>query len=79
MVSHVAVADGSIAPVSGPPASTPVGRLGEPMNVPRGANAGTNIRGRNFGGHAIDQMQGRGVPPSAVDVNERGELVLPHI
>ena len=51
----------------GAPASTPVGRSGDPMNVPRGTNPDTTISGRNFNGHAIDQMQGRGVPPSVVE------------
>ena len=58
---------GAEGPAEGPPASTPEGRLGEPMNVPRGTNPDTAIGGRDFGGHSIDQMQGRGVPPSAVE------------
>ncbi len=58
---------GTVAASKGAPASTPVGRLGQPMNVPRGTNPGTTIGGRNFDGHAIDQMQGRGVVPSAVE------------
>lgn len=48
-------------------ASRPVGRRGEPIDVKKGTNAETAIRGREYGGHAIDQMQGRGVPPSAVE------------
>ncbi|WP_275789083.1 RHS repeat-associated core domain-containing protein [Pararhizobium gei] len=49
------------------PASTPIGRLGNPINVKPGTNAETVIGGREFGGHALDQMQGRGVMPSAVE------------
>jgi hypothetical protein len=37
------------------------------MNVPRGTNAPTTIGGREFSGHAIDQMQGRGIMPSVVE------------
>jgi len=48
-------------------AQPPVGRRGEPMNVPKGTNPDTTIQGRNYVGHAIDQMQGRGIPPSAVE------------
>jgi RHS repeat-associated protein len=49
------------------PASTPIGRLGNPINVRPGTNAETVIGGRQFGGHSLDQMQGRGVMPSAVE------------
>ena len=45
-----------------PPESPTVGRRGEPVNVSRGTNPDTSIGGRDFIGHAIDQMQGRGVP-----------------
>lgn len=48
-------------------AATPVGRLGNPMEVGRGTNAEGVIAGRQYGGHALDQMQGRGVIPSAVE------------
>lgn len=37
------------------------------MHVPRGTNAPTTISGRTFTGHALDQMQGRGVTPTAVE------------
>ena len=47
--------------------STPVGRRGNPIDVMPGTNDDTNISGRDYAGHAIDQMQGRGVPPSAVE------------
>lgn len=54
-----------------PPASTPVGSQRAPMNV--GAegeppiNDPANINGRDYSGHAVDRMQGRGIPPSAVE------------
>jgi RHS repeat-associated protein len=47
--------------------STPVGRRGNPMDVTPGTNSGTTIGGRNYTGHALDQMQGRGAVPSAVE------------
>lgn len=53
--------------IGGAPASAPVGRSGAPLNVSPGTNAPATIGGRNFTGHAIDRMQGRGIPPSAVD------------
>jgi RHS repeat-associated protein len=47
--------------------SAPNGRKGNPIEISPGTNAPTNIGGRDFSGHAIDRMQGRGVPPSAVE------------
>jgi len=47
--------------------STPTGQRGSPMDVPKGTNAPTTIGDREYSGHALDQMQGRGVPPSAVE------------
>lgn len=53
------------------PASTPVGRSGNPMKVapPDGppANSPGVVGGRPYSGHAFDQMQGRGIPPSVVE------------
>jgi hypothetical protein len=49
-----------------PDPSTPVGRRGSPLGSVQG-NAPTTIGGRQFSGHAIDQMQARGVPPSVVE------------
>jgi hypothetical protein len=48
-------------------AATPIGRRGNPMHIPRGTNAPTRIGGQDFTGHAIDQMQGRGIMPSVVN------------
>lgn len=59
-------------PVVETPASTPVGRSGNPMSVggspgdPPFNSPGT-INGRPYSGHAFDRMQGRGIPPSAVE------------
>ena len=47
--------------------STPVGRRGNPIKVKPGTNKPATIGGRVYTGHAIDRMQGRGVPPSAVE------------
>jgi RHS repeat-associated protein len=49
------------------PASTPVGRSRDPINVVSGSNEPTTIAGRDYTGHALDQMQGRGIPPSVVE------------
>ena len=64
-VSGVANAGKSGAATSTTPASTPVGRGGSPMNV--SGNSPAKINEINYSGHAIDRMQGRGVPPSAVE------------
>ena len=47
--------------------STPTGSRGSPMDVPKGTNQPDTIGGRDYSGHALDQMQGRGVPPAAVE------------
>lgn len=59
---------GNVAPQANgsPPASTPVGRSGNPLGSVQ-PNRPTTIEGRPFSGHAIDQMQGRGIPPSVVE------------
>lgn len=49
------------------PASTPVGRRGQHLNVAERTNAPAAIGGRQFSGHALDRMQSQGIPPSAVD------------
>lgn len=43
-----------------------MGISGSPMNVPRGTNSSTTINEVDYSAHAIDQMQGRGIPPSVV-------------
>jgi RHS repeat-associated protein len=48
-------------------AKLPVGRLGNPVQVPGPQNVPTTISGRQFSGHALDQMQGRGLMPSVVE------------
>ncbi|WP_176358083.1 hypothetical protein [Mycobacterium persicum] len=50
-----------------PDPSTPTGQRGGPMDVRPGTNAPTTIDGRSFSGHALDQMQGRGIPVSVVE------------
>lgn len=49
------------------PASAPVGRRSRPIDIKPGTNAPAEIGGRPYSGHALDRMQGRGIPPSAVD------------
>ena len=52
---------------AGVPASSPVGRSGEPIKIQPGTNEPATIAGRGYSGHAPDQVQGRGIPPSAVE------------
>ncbi|MFT3777045.1 MAG: RHS repeat-associated core domain-containing protein [Ottowia sp.] len=49
-------------------ASTPTGRRGSPMEVEPGTNDPTTIEGRDYTGHALDRMQGRGVRRIQVQV-----------
>lgn len=49
-----------------PHPSTPVGRSGNPLGSV-GPNQPTTIGGRAYIGHAIDQMQARGISPSVVE------------
>ena len=43
-----------------------VGRRGSPIRIDPGTNIPTEINGTQYTGHALDQMQGRGIPPSVV-------------
>lgn len=47
-------------------AYNPTGRNGNPMNT-KGSNSPAVIGERTYSAHAVDRMQGRGVPPSAVE------------
>ncbi|MBW4210331.1 DUF4258 domain-containing protein [Enterobacter asburiae] len=47
-------------------AYNPTGRSGNPMNT-KGSNSPAVIGERAYSTHAVDRMQGRGVPPSAVE------------
>jgi hypothetical protein len=46
---------------------TPNGFSRIPIEVKPSTNEPTSIGGRDYSGHALDRMQGRGVPPSAVE------------
>jgi filamentous hemagglutinin len=48
------------------PASVPVGRGGNPVNVAPGTNSPAAVGDLNYSGHALDEMQGDGIMPSAV-------------
>lgn len=53
--------------------STPIGRRGNELYVKPGTNNASNIDGIQYSGHALDRMQGRGIPPSVVkDALETG-------
>ena len=47
--------------------STPMGRKGSPLHVSDGTNPPRNIGGRDYTGHALDQMQRRGLKPSVIE------------
>lgn len=47
-------------------AYNPTGRSGNPMNT-KGSNSPAVIGERAYSAHAVDRMQGRCVPPSAVE------------
>lgn len=49
-----------------PPASAPVGRKGWELPGQSGSNRPATIEGRHYSGHVLDQVQSRGIPPSAV-------------
>jgi len=59
------------------PSSTPIGRRGNPIEVKPGTNRPTTIGGRIYIGHAADQMQGRGITPSAVEETIRNGQTSP--
>jgi hypothetical protein len=50
----------------GSPASAPVGSSRVPIEIQPGTNKPATIEATPYSGHALDQMQGRGIPPSAV-------------
>ncbi|BAY62588.1 YD repeat protein [Calothrix brevissima NIES-22] len=49
------------------PPSTPTGRDKSPFKVEPGTNSPANIRGRDYTGHALDEMQSDGITPSTVE------------
>ena len=48
-------------------ASSPIGYSGAEMKVVRGTNSPKIISNRYYTGHALDQMQGRGITPTVVE------------
>jgi hypothetical protein len=59
-------ASGSLV-YSEPAASTIIGRKGQVLKFPHLDNKPTTVNGLDYSGHAIDQMQRRGVMPSMVE------------
>lgn len=47
------------------------------MRVKPGTNSPGSVNGTAYSGHAFDQMQGRGIPPSAVDSTIQTGLPTP--
>jgi hypothetical protein len=50
-----------------PSITSPVGRLGNELIIKPGTNKPAIINGRQYSGHALDRMQGRGITPSIVE------------
>ncbi|MGS3448434.1 hemagglutinin repeat-containing protein [Klebsiella electrica] len=57
-------------------AYNPTGRSGNPMNT-KGSNSPAVIGERTYSAHAVDRMQGRGVPPSAVENTIKAGVTYP--
>lgn len=64
---HIAVHSALNSEAGDKDASTPTGSRENPMEVEDGSNEPTEIDGRDYSGHALDRMQGRGVTPTAVE------------
>ncbi|MBW5287608.1 DUF4258 domain-containing protein [Burkholderia gladioli] len=47
------------------------------MTVPRGTSVSTTINSVDYSGHAINQMQRRGVPPSVVQNTIQNGAIYP--
>jgi hypothetical protein len=56
---------------------TPVGRKGSPLKIMDGTNPPSNIGGRDYTGHSLDQMQGRGLTPSVVENTIQSGQAIP--
>jgi hypothetical protein len=56
---------------------TPVGRKGAPLKIMDGTNPPSNIGGRDYTGHSLDQMQGRGLTPSVVENTIQSGQAIP--
>ena len=57
--------------------ATPVGHKDFEIKVVEGTNKSTYINGREYSGHALDRMQGRGLYPSVVeDATDNGTMSL---
>ncbi|HBE32358.1 MAG TPA: hypothetical protein DD990_13770 [Cyanobacteria bacterium UBA11368] len=67
MVNQITASSSAKAKSGATYASTPVGRSGSPIEVQRGTNFPTTIFDRQYSGHALDRMQGRGILPSVVE------------
>lgn len=50
-----------------PPTQVPVGTRRVPLSVSRATNQSATFFGRNYSGHAIDEMQSSGFTPSVVE------------
>jgi hypothetical protein len=48
------------------PASAPTGNLSLPIEIQPGTNSPASVGGTDYSGHALDRMQGRGIPPAVV-------------
>jgi RHS repeat-associated protein len=57
--------------------STSVGKRGAPLEVLPGSNKPSNIGGRDYSGHALDRMQGRGLPSSVIENTIQNGIATP--
>ena len=65
--------------IPGPPASSFSGSLSNPLQAPLGPprNLPGEFNGQPFSGHAFDQLQNRGIPPSVIDQAIRNGIPNP--
>ena len=61
------VPSGDEVPAPNPGSSAMVGSRGAQLSVQEGTNIASKIGDRLYSGHALDQMQGRGIYPSVVE------------
>jgi hypothetical protein len=70
---------GSVPPGYGqrvPGPQDPVGRSRSPIEISPGTNQPGTIQGWPYSGHALDRLQGRGLPPSVVENAIRPETFV---
>ncbi len=59
------------------PASAPTGNSSSPIEIQPGTNSPASVGGTDYSGHALDRMQGRGLPPAVVEDTIRNGEAAP--